>query len=106
MQSAFHRPWPAPVSPTILAISGEAHRHVQGYRDGRILVGHTGSELSVAGFVRFIAGLAGTVGRLRVRVAKLRRVLPIRPVYHEPVYVSREPIQIGEQCHLVHSVIV
>jgi hypothetical protein len=44
---------------TSLAISGEAHRDDQGYHDGRSFVMCTGSELSVAGFVRFIAWLAG-----------------------------------------------
>jgi hypothetical protein len=39
-------------------MSGEAHRDGQGYHDGRIQVMCTGSELTVAGFVRFIAGLA------------------------------------------------
>jgi hypothetical protein len=45
------------VCPTILAISGEAHRVGRGYHVGRILEMYRGSELSVAGFVRIIAGL-------------------------------------------------
>ena len=63
---------------TTLAISGEAHRDGQGYHVGRILVMCTGSELSVAGFVRFIAGLAGSLVRSGVPQANFRQAARAR----------------------------
>jgi hypothetical protein len=45
---------------TTRAISGEAHRDGQGYHEGRTTVMYIGSEVTVAGFVRFIARLAGS----------------------------------------------
>ena len=47
-----------PIWLTSLAISGEAHRDGQGCHGGGTFVMYTGSELSVAGFGRFIVGLA------------------------------------------------
>jgi hypothetical protein len=46
---------------TTLAISGEAHRDGQGYHAARRPVMCRGSGLAVAGFVRFIGGLDGTL---------------------------------------------
>jgi hypothetical protein len=63
-----------PRCPTTLAISGEAHRDGQGYHGGRIFVMYTGSELSVAGFVRFIVGLGSARGTPLVRYRDGRKL--------------------------------
>ena len=52
------------VCPTTLAISGEAHRDGQGYHVGRVPVVYRRSELTAAGFVRFIAELGGAAAQL------------------------------------------
>jgi hypothetical protein len=68
---------------TTLAISGEAHRDGRGYHGGCTDVMYTGSKLAVAGFVRFIAGLAGATSATPRRDDRREHGCPDEAVHHE-----------------------
>jgi hypothetical protein len=74
---------------TTPAISGEAHRDGQSYHVGRILVVYTGSEWSVAGFVRFIAGLAAALPAQHLADC-LGDVLVVRAQWADQVSITLE----------------
>jgi hypothetical protein len=90
---------------TTLAISGEAYRNGQGYHADRIVAMCRGSELSVAGFVRFIAWLAGirrlpspTVVVWLAEYGQLldgRRFVVREPVENAWLEVSAEPTELA-----------